>query len=64
MEIGFKDDLFENPLQPYTKALLSSAPDFDKNQNDNRAKIILEGNISNPSNPSKVCVFLHDVVKL
>ena len=57
MEIGFKDDLFENPLHPYTKALLSAAPDIDENKNDQREKIILEGDLPNPADPPKGCVF-------
>ena len=55
VEYGETDDLFSNPLNPYTKALLSAIPVPDPDIKMNR--IILEGNIPSPANPPKGCKF-------
>ena len=55
MELGDKEDLFSNPLHPYTKALLSAIPIPDPTVK--RERIILEGDIPSPSNPPKGCKF-------
>lgn len=53
MEKGETDELFNNPLHPYTKALFSAVPDPDvKNE-----RIILEGDIPSPANPPRGCKF-------
>ncbi len=49
------DELFKNPLHPYTKALFSSIPRID--QGKKKERIILEGNIPSPINPPKGCKF-------
>ncbi len=49
--------LHENPAHPYTRALLSAIPVFDPKINKERRRIILEGEIPNPLNPPKGCVF-------
>jgi oligopeptide/dipeptide ABC transporter ATP-binding protein len=51
MEEGNTKKIFENPLHPYTKVLLSSIPLYGKE------KIILKGEISSPSNLPKGCPF-------
>ncbi|MCL2079435.1 MAG: ABC transporter ATP-binding protein [Oscillospiraceae bacterium] len=48
-------ELFENPLNPYTKALFSAIPYPDPDIKMNR--IILEGSIPSPANPPKGCKF-------
>ena len=50
-----KNDIFQNPLHPYTVALLSAIPSTNVRQKKN--KIILKGEISSPINPKKGCRF-------
>ncbi|WKA58267.1 dipeptide ABC transporter ATP-binding protein [Planococcus shenhongbingii] len=49
------DELFANPLHPYTKALLSSIP--LPNPGAKRERIILKGDVPSPINPPSGCVF-------
>jgi peptide/nickel transport system ATP-binding protein len=49
------DDLFERPLHPYTKALLSAIPTTDIRRKPER--ILLKGEISSPINPKPGCRF-------
>ena len=55
VECADSDELFCNPLHPYTKALLSSIPiaDIDR-KND---KIVLQGDVPNPISPPTGCPF-------
>ena len=55
VEYGEKKSIFENPLHPYTQALLSAVPVPDPNYKMNR--IILEGSIPSPANPPSGCKF-------
>lgn len=55
METGDTDEIFDNPLHPYTKALFSAVPVPDPDVKMNR--IILEGDIPSPANPPKGCKF-------
>ncbi|MEM5774924.1 MAG: oligopeptide/dipeptide ABC transporter ATP-binding protein, partial [Anaerolineaceae bacterium] len=55
VEHGSKTSIFQNPLHPYTKALLSAAPVPDPDAKMNR--IILEGSIPSPANPPSGCKF-------
>ena len=55
MEMATKEELFDNPLHPYTKALLSAVPVPDPHYQNKR--IILEGDIPSPVNPPKGCKF-------
>jgi oligopeptide transport system ATP-binding protein len=55
MEISDNKDLFNNPLHPYTQALLSAVPVPDPDVKKQR--IILQGDIPSPINPPKGCVF-------
>ena len=55
MEFGKKEDIFRNPLHPYTKALLSAVPNPDPTAKMERIK--LEGDIPSPANPPKGCRF-------
>ncbi|MBU9721507.1 MULTISPECIES: ABC transporter ATP-binding protein [Bacillaceae] len=54
-EIGPKHKIYDNPLHPYTQALLSSVPVPDVERK--REKIKLQGELPSPSNPPKGCVF-------
>ncbi|MBQ8324848.1 MAG: dipeptide ABC transporter ATP-binding protein [Clostridia bacterium] len=55
VEFGAKEDIFANPLHPYTKALFSAIPYPDPDVKMNR--IILSGDIPSPANPPKGCRF-------
>lgn len=55
VELADKDRLFDNPLHPYTKALLSAIPIPDPTAERNR--IILQGDIPSPANPPAGCKF-------
>lgn len=48
VEFSDKKSLYENPLHPYTKALLSAIPETDLEKSRNKKRILLEGDI--PSN--------------
>ncbi|ANS74304.1 peptide ABC transporter substrate-binding protein [Paenibacillus yonginensis] len=55
METGSRDELFKNPLHPYTKALLSAVPvPIPKLK---RERIVLKGDIPSPVNPPSGCKF-------
>ena len=55
VEYGATDDIFRNPLHPYTKALFSAIPIPDPNPKMER--IVLEGSIPSPANPPSGCKF-------
>ncbi|MCR5796247.1 MAG: ABC transporter ATP-binding protein [Solobacterium sp.] len=55
VEYGPTEKIFNNPLHPYTKALLSAVPVPDPDSKMNR--IVLEGSIPSPANPPKGCKF-------
>lgn len=55
VETGETDDIFKNPLHPYTKALFSAIPMPDPELKTDR--IILEGSIPSPANPPSGCKF-------
>ena len=53
VEIAKTEEIFKNPLHPYTKALLSSVPQINKTER----KIILKGDLPSPANPPDGCKF-------
>jgi oligopeptide transport system ATP-binding protein len=57
VEIADSDELFANPLHPYTKALLSAIPVPDPEIAMKRKRIILEGDVPSPINPPAGCRF-------
>ncbi len=55
VEFGTTEELFANPLHPYTKALFSAVPVPNPNIKMNR--VVLKGDIPSPANPPKGCKF-------
>ena len=55
VEVGTNNDVFNNSLHPYTRALLSARPIFDPTARITR--IILEGDVPSPINPPKGCAY-------
>lgn len=55
VETGLTEDIFSNPLHPYTKALFSAIPMPDPDIKKER--ILLEGDIPSPANPPSGCKF-------
>ncbi len=55
VELAKTEDLFREPLHPYTKALLSAVPQPDPDVKVDR--IVLEGEVPNPANPPSGCPF-------
>ena len=57
VETGSTEDVYRNPLHPYTKALLSAIPKRDPSEE--KARIHLEGDVPSPADPPSGCAF-HD----
>jgi oligopeptide transport system ATP-binding protein len=55
VELSSNHDLYDHPLHPYTQALLSAAPGYEHFVGNKR--IILEGDMPNPSNVPTGCAF-------
>ena len=57
VELANRDEIYVDPLHPYTKALLSAVPIPDPVLDAQRERIILTGEVPSPSNPPDGCVF-------
>ena len=55
VELAPTDELYANPRHPYTEALLSAVPKSEPDEV--RARIVLKGEIADPSNPPSGCYF-------
>ena len=57
MELTSAEELYDNPLHPYTRALISAAPIPNPTVDRARERILLKGEIPSPINPPKGCNF-------
>ncbi len=57
VELAGRNEIYVNPLHPYTQALMSAVPIPDPDAFKSRQRVILEGDIPSPANPPKGCNF-------
>jgi oligopeptide/dipeptide ABC transporter ATP-binding protein len=57
VELADRQDLYDDPLHPYTKALLAAVPIPDPELEARRARVVLGGEVPSALNPPSGCVF-------
>ncbi len=57
VEIGDANEIYQNPMHPYTKALLSANPVADPRASREKTRIVIEGDLPSPINPPSGCRF-------
>lgn len=57
VELAGNKELYDHPMHPYTKALISAIPEADPDEEESRARVHLEGEVPSPINPPDGCRF-------
>ncbi len=57
VELADRNEIYANPVHPYTKALLSAIPVADPVYYETRKRIVMEGDVPSPANPPSGCRF-------
>jgi oligopeptide transport system ATP-binding protein len=57
VEVAECDELFDNPMHPYTRALLNAVPIPDPEVEASRPHQVIQGEVPSPINPPSGCVF-------
>ena len=57
VEMGDRDEVYDHPLHPYTKALISAIPIPNPREDAKRSRVILEGEVPSPADPPPACRF-------
>lgn len=57
VELTGSEELYENPLHPYTQMLLSAVPIADPDESAKRQRVVCEGEVPSPINPPSGCPF-------
>ena len=57
VELANTDELFFNPMHPYTEALLSAVPKTEPESRHEKRRIVLTGEVADPANPPSGCYF-------
>ncbi len=57
VEVADSDELYDNPLHPYTKALIAAVPHVDKKAPSDQASLMIDGDLPSPLSPPSGCAF-------
>ncbi len=57
VELTGNKELYDHPLHPYTKALISAIPEADPDEEEGKIRVHLEGEVPSPINPPDGCRF-------